>query len=294
MQRNLYYTYKNFSMIEIKTLSDLRLYSNFEVYHFGDKDIILYDDHRCILTVLFEAKKLGIISDDTNLVSFDLHDDARAIHPDTETIMSRWTETDLMETSSRDFKSFVEFDISEYDDDWVKVGMELGLINNIINIGCEDNYNISEWKGNLYVSKTGKEHLGFVIGHIKDELNPHGGKIADIALHENDRIRELMCYRHGTYPSISDDADFILDFDLDCFTTMCMEKRFAWPESIFIDEYGMGNGAGYFMSKLIGNSKFITICREPSYCGGIGEANKILNYFDRYFFQGCLGTTPLY
>lgn len=281
-------------MIEIKTLSDLRLYSNFEVYHYGDKDVILYDDHRCILTALFEAKKLGIINGNTNLVTFDLHDDARPIRPDTEDILEEMKNQDLSEISSRDFKSFVEFDVSEYDDDWVKVGMELGLINHIINIGCEENDNIRRWDHNRYVTKSNQEHLGFVLSHLRGELNSHGGRIGDVALHENDNLREILCFDQvGVYPSVSENANFVLDFDLDCFTTKCMEKRFAWPEKIFRNEYGLDSEAGRFLYNLIGRSKFITICREPSYCGGIGEANKILNYLDRYFLRGSLGTEPL-
>jgi len=281
-------------MIDIKRLSDVAYYANFVVYHYGETEIIIYDDHRCILTVLFEAKKLGVIDDSTNLVTFDLHDDARHLLPNSVEILKEFMSIGLNTIPSRDFKSFVEFDIREYDDDWVKVGMELGLINNLINIGCEENTNISHWTDNLYRSMDGHEHSGFVLGHLKDELNRHGGNIADTAIHANDRIRQILNYDlSASFPSINDDANFVLDFDLDCFTTSCMEKRFAWPESIFIKEYGRDSIANYFMKQLIRKSKFITICREPSYCGGIGEANKILSYLDKYFFDDCLGTAAI-
>lgn len=87
---------------------------------------------------------------------------------------------------------------------------------------------------------------------------------------------------------------FVLDFDLDCFTTECREKTYAWPEKIFIDEYFESSNARYFMESLLNRTSFITICREPECCGGIGEANKILNYLDRYFFDGALRTEPIY
>lgn len=281
-------------MIDIRNLSDLSQYANFETYSFGDKLIILYDDHRCILTVLFEAYKLGIINDMTNLVTFDRHDDAKPIHPATKDILKAFVKLDLSEISSRDFKSFVEFDISEYDDDWVKIGMEMGIINNIINIGCEENFNIRDWRGNSYESKSGKKHLGFVIGHLGSELNTHGGRIGDQVLHEYDPIRKILGYsQHGLFPSIDDTSNFVLDFDLDCFTTTCMDKRFAWPEDVFRKEYYGDSASGYLMHLLIQKSKFITICREPSYCGGIGEANKILGYLDHYLFRGCLGAQAI-
>lgn len=84
-------------------------------------------------------------------------------------------------------------------------------------------------------------------------------------------------------------ADYVLDFDLDCFTTECQSKIFAWPESRFASLYN-NEEVGYFMYRLISNARFITICREPSYCGGIGESNKILGYLDKYFFKDCLVT----
>ena len=46
-------------------------HTNIEVYSFHDKYIILYDDHRSILNVFFETKKLGLFS--TSLISMMMH-----------------------------------------------------------------------------------------------------------------------------------------------------------------------------------------------------------------------------
>ena len=47
-------------MQEITSIYGLSNHTNIEVYSFHDKYIILYDDHRSILNVLFETKKLGL------------------------------------------------------------------------------------------------------------------------------------------------------------------------------------------------------------------------------------------
>lgn len=47
------------------------------------------------------------------------------------------------------------------------------------------------------------------------------------------------------------------------------------------------------MNRLITEATLITICREPSCCGGIGESNKILSYLDKYFFNEGLQTQPI-
>lgn len=281
-------------MIEINNLSSLNLFSNFETFDFGGKTVILYDDHRCILTALFEARKLGIINNDTNLITFDRHDDAREIHPDSMHIIDSIIASGLDRISSRDFKNFVEYDISENDDDWVRVAFELNLIHNIVNIGNIENSNIMDFANHTYKSSGGTEHKAYVIGHIFDELNTHGGSLGDMALYqENKDLHEIFGYNLIGEESFSDDfQEFVLDFDLDCFTTNCQDKVYAWPESIFAKEYN-NETSGYFMYRLIQRAKFITICREPSYCGGIGESNKILSYLDKYFFRGCIGTKPV-
>lgn len=40
-------------------LYELSYRTNINTYTFRDKHIILYDDHRTLLNILFEAKKLG-------------------------------------------------------------------------------------------------------------------------------------------------------------------------------------------------------------------------------------------
>lgn len=279
-------------MIDIYGLSALRQFSNFETFNFADKTIILYDDHRSILTALFEANRLGVINSNTNLITFDRHDDARPIHPDSWSLIDKFNKEGLSTVSSREFKDFVEFDISMEDDDWVRIAFELGLVNNLVNIGNTENLNISDLKNHIYTTKTGINHHAYTLHHINDELDSHGGSLGDMVLYEQNRIvHEIFGYNlQGEHSGFSVLVpDYVLDFDLDCFTTKCQSKTFAWPESIFASIYSNYETA-YFMRQLIARSKFITICREPSFCGGIGESNKILGYLDKYFFEGSLGT----
>lgn len=283
-------------MTGINNLSDLSKFSNFETYHFGDKTIVLYDDHRCLLTVLFEASRLGLISTQTNLITFDRHDDAAPIREESWGMIDKVSKNEISSISSREFKNFVEFDISARDNDWVKVAFELGLIRNLVNVGNMENTNVSDLRNHIYISKDGVHHHAHAVSHIKYELNPHNGALGSSALlDENKVIHEIFGYNISDENegfSIGTTPDYVLDFDLDCFTTECESKTFAWPESIFASLYN-NDEVGYFMFRLISSARFITICREPSYCGGIGESNKILGYLDKYFFNGCLGSNTV-
>lgn len=275
-------------MLPITELSHLSQYANFTTFRFRDRTIVLYDDHRCILTVLFEARRLGIIDSETNLIFFDRHDDARKIMPDAMDKVRALISTGLEDVTQRDFNNFVEFDIREEDDDWVNVAMELGLINNVVNIGNDENDNIDSLKNNTYTTVEGIGHQAYCIPHLMDAMAFQGIL--------TDRCRKEPKFRTvQEIFGLGDNYDyqprnFVLDFDLDCFTTLCQGQRYGWPKSIFVREYIENYDANRILSILVNKSKFITICREPDFCGGIGESNRILSYLDRYFFEGCIGT----
>lgn len=285
-------------MQPITSIFGLSYHTNIEVHHFHDKYIVLYDDHRCILNTLFEAKKLKLFNMPPNIIFFDRHDDA--CNPDicAKDLFEKWGVQKIEDVSSREFWSFVEFDLNVLDDDWLLAGMELGLINHAVVIGQQENSNMRSMN-HQYQSSDGIVHELFDISHLDWSIGSRGclgDSIIKEPYYEN--VRNIFEYNqppYGRYEKFSKDVTkpFILDFDLDCFTTECEDKIFAWPEAIFRDKYDENVDVRFFMQKLIDRSSIITICREPNCCGGLGESNKILGYLDYYFFSGCLGTIQI-
>ena len=49
-------------------LHELSWRTNINTYTFRGKYIVLYDDHRTLLNILFEAKKLGEFAETPNLI----------------------------------------------------------------------------------------------------------------------------------------------------------------------------------------------------------------------------------
>lgn len=90
-----------------------------------------------------------------------------------------------------------------------------------------------------------------------------------------------------------EETPYVLDFDLDCFTGEIEDTILAWPEAIFYKRYCSKDSIWGFLQKTMQKAAFITICREPKCCGGLGEANKILSYLDKYFFDGQLHTMSI-
>ncbi len=285
-------------MQPIKSIRNLSYHTNIEVYSsHQDKNIILYDDHRSILNVLFEAKKLGLFKTTPNIIFFDRHDDACNPNLNVKELLSKWGVDKIEKVSNRDFWSFVEFDLKSLDDDWLLAGMELDLINHAVVIGQKENTNIYDMD-NKFESSDGKHHELFEISHLDWSIGSRGCLGDNVEKEEYEKVRNIFEYNqppYGRYDKFSEKVTtpFVLDFDLDCFTAECEDKTYAWPEEIFKKKYVYNEDVQYFMRRLIERSTIITICREPVCCGGLGESNKILGYLDKYFFEGCLCTNPI-
>ena len=285
-------------MYLITSIYGLSFHTNIETYAFHDKYVVIYDDHRSVLNVLFEAKKLGVFKTTPNLIFFDRHDDACNPEIHSKDLFETWGVYRIEDVSSKEFWSFVEFDLSGLDDDWLLAGMELDLINHAVVVGQHENNNIKSMN-NRYESTDGKFHELFDIPHLNWSIGSRGclgDNVIKQPFYEN--VRNIFEYNqppYGSYDKFSTEVTipFVLDFDLDCFTTECEDNTFAWPEAIFRDKYVDNDDVKCFMQRIIERSSIITICREPDCCGGLGESNKLLWYLDKYFFDGCLKTSPI-
>lgn len=272
---------------DFHSLSQLSLMEGIEWYSFGGKDILIYDDHRTILDVIFEAHKInyfdGVIP---NIITFDYHEDCCPVLPKTD-LLRKIGVVDLKQASSRQFWSFVNFDLSKVDDDWISAAQKLNLAKDVVIIGNEANNNVDNNKPISEDNQT--EYHIYSIPHLSFSLG-NRGCLGDSFITEPyyEDIRDCLGYKDGSF---NPTHPFILDFDLDCFSTICREHIMAWPEQLFVEEFIDNNCVYTFVKQMIQKAAFITICREPGCCGGNGESFKILRYLDKYFFNNSLKTT---
>lgn len=274
----------------ITTLSGLSMFTGIEHYYYGDKDILVFDDHRTTLGVIFEANKLGLFGGQVpNLVTFDFHEDCCDAGKQSE-ILKKIGVDYLKDATSRQFWSFVEFDLSKMDDDWIAAAQELNLVNNVTIIGNEANHNIDN--NQVIVDESGYLHRRFSISHIGFSLG-NRGCLGDTMIKEPyySDVRDTLQFHNGVFDN-RPVYPYILDIDLDCFSAEIRQKTVSWPEQMFFDEFFSTPERGVFTKMLINRATLITISREPNCCGGLGESNKILQYIDRYWFEGALKTMP--
>lgn len=268
------------------SIIDLDRRTNYSVYNYsgiGDikKPIVLYNDHRCLLNVLYEAKQeFGGVHD---VFYFDYHDDANDLTTDERKGVIYLGANYLL----RDLWDFVEFVSASDDGSWLKAGLELNLINNAIVFGAEEHSNIQTVGPKLYRDMQSRPHL---IDCIKDV---------------GDWTERYYCYdRVSGYQKkqvdlINHSSKFVLDFDLDCFSSgircvaggLGIGSTIAVPEVLF-KKFVNKTSVKKLLDYLISKANVITICMEPGCCGGFGESYRILYLLDRYLFGGAIGTCP--
>lgn len=249
--------------------------------------IVIYDDHRWLLNVLFYMSKLV---EPLDLVYFDAHDDAAPCEKKSA-LLKKIGVKDLNDATEKQFGSFVDYDQRIDDGGWLTTAMELNLVNNVLNIGNRFGHNI-EKLGGTYVSEDGITHNIFELS--KDLETEFGcrGKLGDTCREDECRgIRDFFGIEHylGRHDAVKIANPYMLDFDLDFFTLSSDDGTHGWTQKIFNKYFPDYSRQDIFLRDLISNAKIITICREPDYCGSLGDSNRILQILDQFYFGGCIG-----
>lgn len=251
--------------------------------------VVIYDDHRWLLNVLFAASKH---IERPNLITFDAHDDADRCAKKS-VLLSQIGVDDLQNATAKQFGAFVDYDQREDDGGWLTTAMELNLIDSVVNIGNRHGHNINQMNG-IYESEDGIMHGVFTLSHEIDFELGNFGKLGDASKEDKNRaLRDLFGieYFYTSVDRMSIKEPYILDFDLDFLTLSCMDdSTHGWTERVLNRHFPVNSKQDQFLKRLIRDAHIITICREPDYCGSLGDSNRILLLLDKYYFDGQLGT----
>lgn len=262
------------------------------------KDIIVYEDHRYLLNILDHARRCGVIPSESGvtLVMFDQHDDARETYVPKKrlkAIRRKWPD-------QKSFWSFVEWELSPKDDDWVIVGMELGLIQNVVLVGARVSHNLDAMTTPLdhghYKDASGGTHFVANVPHLWYGIG-HQGWLVDTARRSRlEPIWKILGWNLHCFDAESAPAPLLLDFCLDCFTYDGPPDRPTrpWAPQDFFEPFERrerGTTAQELLRMIAVSSPFIGICRESPYCGGFAGSDTVLSYLDHMLFEGKLRPT---
>lgn len=258
------------------------------------KSIIIYDDHRWLLNVLFFLRKNDMLTK-PNIVFFDAHDDSAQCGRRKQ-LLEKIGVTTLDDATYKQFLSFVDYDTRIDDGGWVTTACELDLVGDVVCIGNRNNNNIDSLQNGIYKSEDGMQHcLSELSEDLEYEIGSRGALGDSTKAYECKAIREFFNSGETYYEGVGKMKPFILDFDLDFFTLEIKNgSNIAWSPKTFESRFPAYGEIAQFMWHLLHDSELITICREPDCCGTLGNSNRILELLDMYWFEGAIGTSTNY
>ena len=114
--------------------------TNVIVRHWNGIPIVIYDDHRWLLNVLYAMQKYNY--EIPNLIFFDAHDDYGNVNLNGADLLKKMEVNKWDEVDERKFLDFVEFEADPDDGNWLRIACELDMVNDVALIGGEESSSI--------------------------------------------------------------------------------------------------------------------------------------------------------
>lgn len=252
----------------------------------------LHDKHRWVLPLIHDAQQNGILSAPCTLISFDAHHDTKQPVPDCMTEIKRIRGSGL---SIGNLVFLCEEKLSLNNDDWIRAGMELGLISDVVVFGVQ--YHLDSRIPPQFADHTGGTHR-IEICPLPREALERSGPLG--ACHNHRQPKELWSILDWVYMpqkgfSFGQRPErVLLDFDLDCFKlTWATKYTFPWPDEVFQTEFltdsryysTEGWSGKAFVKGLMDRAGLIAIAREQRCCGGEQKADEVLRKLNHFIFD---------
>jgi len=228
----------------------------------GPKDAFLFDPHRLALPCWSLA--LGARRD-ALLVTLDRHLDLAepaAPPPDASVGMLA-------------LDTFARRELSVRNEDHVLAAMEAGLIGDAIVIARSRPRGAVD--GTSWTDRHGRVHK-LLITPTVDRISE---AFADASQGPSALARQL----------IERASDVVLDFDLDCFTTISdadLTEVVPWTRRL-IHDHVLPEGSAPFWSAVLEKCRAMTFAREPYHCGGVVASNRLFEDAAEVVFRELLG-----
>ena len=276
-------------------LSNLEEIDELRQVSFGERECFLHKEHRWILPIIFYNQQEKILPHPCTLVTFDAHHDT--LDPTCS----------CNEDILRIKKAGITFDeivhlcqekLSKRNDDWIKVGMKLGLIDDAVIFWAEEGKN-NENLENLkeYKDQLGSIHKIKLLRFLNAELESQGDLIDISRLEDLSELWDILGWQFNSqFSFLQDGRKILLDFDLDYFMVRWRGYHFPWPDEVFKKEFrssskyqsdSLWTGKD-FLNGLMDKAALLTIAREPKFCGGNKKANQVLDKVNQFLFDNKL------
>lgn len=267
-------------------LDFLEAIDNLRKISFEKCECFIHEDHRWVLPIIHDAQEREVLPKPCTLVMFDAHCDLLdpICFDDICRIRKKGVNLGNLIGSCKD-------KLAKNDSDWIKAGMELGLIGDVVIFGVGGNW--EEFKDHR-----GKLHRIELLSLPLTELESHDGKLCDLV--QSSLFSKLWNILRWEYDQQKDEFFFkkggkkiLLDFALDCFVYNCLECKFPWPDELFESEFLTQSKnrkttqwtGKKFLDGLIKRATLLTFSLESEFCGGLEKSEYILSKVNQFLFE---------
>jgi len=268
-------------------LSDLKKIDDLQQISFGKCECLLHKYHRWVLPIIFYKQQKNILSLPCTLVMFDAHHDT--LDP---SCMGDILQIKKVGITFDELVNLCQEKLSKRNDDWVKTGMELGLIDDAVIFGVESVADSVNFEG--FKDQQGNTHKIKLLGLPGKELECQGD-LSDITRSEGlSELWKILGWQYNHQFSFAQDGrKILLDLDLDCFIVRWKGYRFPWPDEVFKKEFlvplNYRTTSGWtgkdFLNGLVNKAALLTIAREPDFCDGDTKVTQILGKVNHFLFD---------
>lgn len=274
------------------SMNDLMHRANIDVQEVFGKPLVVYEDHRSLVFVLWHALKVEkIFSEPPVLFYFDAHDDGKTPSDSALKSIERFVSSGGQDP--RELYDIIEWELSPLDDDWLIAAFELGLVSDAVSVGVHHDtfqtfpHNITDHRG--------VSHQVWKLSHLWYELD-YQGNLSDLVRGQQlDPLWDILHWKPCGDTIYSGDPRLVLDMDLDCFSTVVDGALVPWPELLLRERFERrqtegckGLSAKDFLRWLEPQVAFRTIAKESPYCGGMQASQRILNALDKILWNSKL------
>lgn len=261
-------------------LAHLDVHQHWHVTSWCGTPVVVFDDERAVLTVLWEAAQLGWLPRPPLLVRLDAHHDQWPLAPAAE---AAWRAA-ARGGSRREVFASVEFDVGCDDADWVRAAAAAGMVAGVVTFYVTEHPDPAPLPGVRSVTLRG----------LGTELDPGGALAPAGAGGGGQAAAGLPGWDPQAGRFSGAGRPLVLSIDLDSFTT-CPDGAppQPWSNGRLIRELLAPRSGGVtrvadVLRDLARAAAVVTIAKEPAYCGGDLAAAGLLSVLDQEVFGGAL------
>jgi len=243
---------------------DLDYFLDLKRVSFDKCECYIHEDHRLDLPLIHLAQQERKLSKPCTMVFLNTHDDT--FEPGCIDEATKMREEGI---GLEELVFFCQDRLSDHD--WIKAGMELGLISDVVIFGM-DTISLSD-RHRRYIDIQGNIHRIEMAGYLGNELILGENMVEGFETSRYFDLWDILQCQPVSKKGLSflgSPGHIFLDIDLDYFDIVWKNYQVPWPDELFVKEFlstseyiwNQGWTGKMFLNQLIDHAGALTIVRN--------------------------------